>query len=166
MSELRKNDQFEENTSEKPQLCHTCFQFFGQKANDWLCSKCHKVKSKTEDSKPNSPLTSSLLSRSSTMDIEPPICNITTFEEAKIEQVQIETIKVEEKKVVQSEPNKCFKCVKKVGLLGFQCSCELTFCKFHRLPEDHDCSYDFTRVAKERLMKDNPVVKASKIDRF
>lgn len=104
------------------------------------------------------------------MDIEPLPSQVTqqsNFEEAKAEPIITEVVlpKVEDKKI-QSEPNKCFKCSKKVGLLGFKCACESTFCKFHRLPEDHECGYDFTKVAKEKLAKDNPIVKASKIERF
>jgi len=155
---------------EKPQLCHSCCEFFGNKDREWLCSKCYKVKSKSDDSKPNSPPNTSILSKSDLMDIEPLPSQLTTnssFEEAKVECMITEIVqqKAEDKKI-QSEPNKCDKCSKKVGLLGFKCPCELTFCKSHRLPENHECEYDFTRVAKEKLAKENPVVKASKIERF
>lgn len=35
--------------------------------------------------------------------------------------------------------NCCYVCKKKVGILGFACQCEKTFCASHRLPEDHSC---------------------------
>jgi len=74
---------------------------------------------------------------------------------------------VEEKaKPVEKETNKCNKCSKKVGIMGHKCKCESTFCKAHRLPEDHDCEFDFKQASKEKLTKDNPVVMASKISRI
>jgi len=35
----------------------------------------------------------------------------------------------------------------------------------HRLPEEHECEFDFLKVAKEKLKAENPQVKASKIDK-
>ena len=46
-------------------------------------------------------------------------------------------------KGVQKDPTKCFKCHKKLGLLGTECKCNYVFCNLHRLPEDHDCSYNY-----------------------
>jgi len=34
---------------------------------------------------------------------------------------------------------RCFICQKKVGVLGFACKCEGTFCEKHRLAEAHQC---------------------------
>jgi predicted nucleic acid binding AN1-type Zn finger protein len=40
----------------------------------------------------------------------------------------------------QADHSKCYKCNKKIGLLGFKCNvCECSYCKNHRLPEDHLC---------------------------
>ena len=33
-------------------------------------------------------------------------------------------------------------CKKKIGLLGFTCKCNKTFCSKHRHPEDHQCLFD------------------------
>lgn len=40
--------------------------------------------------------------------------------------------------------NRCAVCKKKVGLLGFSCSCsdQIVFCSAHRLPENHECKFD------------------------
>jgi predicted nucleic acid binding AN1-type Zn finger protein len=34
-------------------------------------------------------------------------------------------------------------CNKKLKLCDIKCRCELTFCSIHRLPETHNCSYNF-----------------------
>jgi predicted nucleic acid binding AN1-type Zn finger protein len=34
-------------------------------------------------------------------------------------------------------------CKKKTGLTANKCRCDKTFCPKHRLPEKHNCSYDF-----------------------
>jgi predicted nucleic acid binding AN1-type Zn finger protein len=34
-------------------------------------------------------------------------------------------------------------CKKKTGLTANKCRCDKTFCPKHRLPENHNCSYDF-----------------------
>ncbi len=59
---------------------------------------------------------------------------------------------------------KCNLCKKKVGLLPFKCKCSLEFCSLHRAPEDHMCSYDFKKDAKEWLEKRNPSCLAAKLE--
>ena len=34
-------------------------------------------------------------------------------------------------------------CVKKLKLTDFACKCKNKFCKIHRLPEKHNCVYDY-----------------------
>ena len=61
---------------------------------------------------------------------------------------------------------RCRKCNKKLGLLGFTCSCTYTFCKLCRYAEDHACTFDYVKAGKEQLYRDNPVVQAEKIVRL
>jgi hypothetical protein len=42
-------------------------------------------------------------------------------------------------------------CKKKLKLSDTPCRCELRFCKAHRLPENHNCTYDFTKRANDNL---------------
>ena len=42
MSDLRRNENFEDSASEKPKPCHNCCEFFGNQSTEWLCSKCYK----------------------------------------------------------------------------------------------------------------------------
>ena len=46
-------------------------------------------------------------------------------------------------------------CKKKLDLVPFECKCKLKFCKKHRLPEAHKCTYDFKKNGRE-LLKKNP----------
>jgi hypothetical protein len=34
-------------------------------------------------------------------------------------------------------------CNRKLKLSDYSCKCELIFCRFHRSPESHNCTYDF-----------------------
>lgn len=63
----------------------------------------------------------------------------------------------------QVNKSKCWKCNKKVGLLGFECSCQFTFCKHCRYAEDHDCTFDFSKDGKEQIKKNNPLVNGTKL---
>lgn len=47
--------------------------------------------------------------------------------------------------------NKCFNCKKKTGMLHFDCKCQNTFCLKCKLPEEHNCNYDYISQGKEFL---------------
>jgi predicted nucleic acid binding AN1-type Zn finger protein len=48
--------------------------------------------------------------------------------------------------------------------LGHNCRhCSAEFCKFHRLPEDHNCSVDFIELGRKKIKTENPVVSNKKI---
>jgi predicted nucleic acid binding AN1-type Zn finger protein len=44
-------------------------------------------------------------------------------------------------------------CKKKCTILDLQCKCEKTFCGLHRLPETHNCDFDFKSTGREILRK-------------
>lgn len=58
---------------------------------------------------------------------------------------------------------KCALCQKKVGIFGVECKCKLIFCSRHRLPEMHQCSFDFKSKGKDQLMKDLVKIQNNKI---
>ena len=74
--------------------------------------------------------------------------------------------KVVDEKPKQTDTSRCWKCPKKAGLLGYNCKCGYVFCKSHRLPEEHDCDFDFVTAEKEKLKKNNPVVAGSKLEKI
>lgn len=59
--------------------------------------------------------------------------------------------------------NRCFSCLRKVGLTGFRCRCGDLFCGQHRYSDTHDCSFDYKALGREQISKANPVVRAAKI---
>jgi len=62
--------------------------------------------------------------------------------------------------------NRCFNCNKKVGLGGFQCRCGNVFCSHHRHADQHNCTYDYKSAAREQLVKANPLVTGTKVEKI
>lgn len=50
--------------------------------------------------------------------------------------------------------------------MGFDCKCGFSFCKKHRLPEDHDCEFDFKEFERKKLENNNKKVVATKMEQF
>ena len=162
MSQLGNNEKMNEGTSDVPQLCRAGCGFFGQKHNNFLCSKCYKDQCKTEE-KVNNLLNNTVTVPQETVQ---EVQKVVEVEKTNTEMI-IEPVKaVEETKPVEKQSNKCGKCPKKVSLLGYTCKCGHTFCKSHRLPEEHDCEFDFRQAAKERLAKENPNITAAKLEKI
>lgn len=60
--------------------------------------------------------------------------------------------------------NKCNKCRKKLGLLPIKCRCEKMYCNTCQYPEDHGCAFDFRAHAREKIEKENPIIKCNKVN--
>ncbi|KAM3141249.1 hypothetical protein pb186bvf_006634 [Paramecium bursaria] len=65
-----------------------------------------------------------------------------------------------------TDPGRCKTCNRKLGISGIQCKCQYYFCASHRLPENHQCSFDHALKAKQLLVKNNPLVDAEKIQKI
>jgi len=164
MNQLNNNNQISNEASEAPQLCNNCFEFFGNKACDNLCSGCFKQKCKEESNQVKAIVPPVDNADAKTECNTPSVSHkVSIDEESLAVEAKVLEVVEEKPKPVEKETNKCNKCSKKVGILGHKCKCESTFCKAHRLPEDHDCDFDFKQASKAKLTKDNPVVMASKI---
>ena len=48
--------------------------------------------------------------------------------------------------------------------MGYKCKCEYTFCKKHRLPEFHDCDFDFMKIGKKKIEDQNKKVNNKKMN--
>ena len=63
--------------------------------------------------------------------------------------------------------HRCGVCQKKLKITeNYTCKCNRNFCLKHRLPEQHNCDFDYKKEGKEKLAKDNPKVESSKIEKL
>jgi len=61
----------------------------------------------------------------------------------------------------------CFCKKKKIGVFAFSCKCGLKkLCSQCRMPESHNCTFDFQKDAKEKLEKKLPLVIPSKLEKI
>lgn len=63
---------------------------------------------------------------------------------------------------------RCHQCSKRLSLVEKQltCKCGKNFCTSHRYSNAHDCVFDYKKLQKEKLIKENPPVITPKINRF
>ena len=54
-------------------------------------------------------------------------------------------------------------CNKKLQLTDFKCKCNSTYCSKHRLPETHNCTFDYKTSGRYLLDKQNQPCIAKKI---
>lgn len=52
-------------------------------------------------------------------------------------------------------------------MLGYDCKhCSQTYCKHHRLPEEHNCEVDFITLGRKQIKSNNPVVAKKKLEQI
>tara|TARA_B100000902_G_scaffold337728_1_gene338804 strand:- start:2987 stop:3199 length:213 start_codon:yes stop_codon:yes gene_type:complete len=56
-------------------------------------------------------------------------------------------------------------CNKKIKLTDFPCKCDKIFCKIHRLPEDHNCVYNYKENDVEKKVENMKCI-SEKINRI
>lgn len=57
-------------------------------------------------------------------------------------------------------------CSKKIKLTDVECRCKNIYCIKHRLPENHNCNFDYKLLEKEILRKSLNKVVADKINKI
>ena len=57
-------------------------------------------------------------------------------------------------------------CTKKIKLTYFACKCENFYCKFHKDPLIHDCSYDYKENNKKQKLIENLKCKSEKLQKI
>ena len=48
----------------------------------------------------------------------------------------------------------------------YECKCGLKFCREHRLPEFHNCTFDFKKQAQIKIKEANPLIINDKITKI
>jgi predicted nucleic acid binding AN1-type Zn finger protein len=146
---------------EAPILCINNCGFFGSTMTNNMCSKCYRDFIKLMEA----PVVEKKVITAASSSAAP-------METAKQDDVPAAaaTEAVAEKQAEQEPPkppsNRCLTCRKKVGLTGFLCRCGGTFCSTHRYTDSHQCTFDYKKVAREQIAKQNPVVMAEKINKI
>jgi len=74
-----------------------------------------------------------------------------------------ENVNIEKTK--QKSKNRCNYniCKTKLGLIPFECRCQMNFCAEHRLPENHNCAFDYKTLGKIFIEKNNQKIIGDKI---
>ncbi|KAF2613824.1 hypothetical protein F2Q70_00008973 [Brassica cretica] len=168
----------EEHRLQEPRLCANDCGFFGNTATQNLCSKCFRdLKHEQENSSTAKNALKQTLaacvassSVSSPPPPPPPPADLTSdLKEVNTEnpgkRAASEPEEEEEQKPPQ-DPKRCLTCRRRVGITGFRCRCGFVFCGTHRYAEQHECTFDFKRVGKEKIAKANPIVKAEKLEKI
>jgi len=63
---------------------------------------------------------------------------------------------------IKSNDKACYNCKKRSKIL-FDCRCGFYFCSNHRLAFDHQCTYDYKKIAQEKIKRENPIIITDKI---
>ena len=116
--------------------------FFGSEESEGMCSKCYSEQKQVAKDR------------------------IEQEKNAKEELKKKAYEKPEVLEVLQTDFEKCWKCRRGIGLLGFSCRCGYKFCGKHRYVEEHNCGVDFKEYEKKNLEKLNPKIENEKLKRI
>ena len=122
-------------------LCTNCCYFYANPQFGLFCSNCYKK-------------------------INPEPKTIINRKPSEHETFVDDSVECSEIMIKQFNKEICWNCSKKTGLNGYTCRCEFTFCKKHRLPEAHNCEFDFISEGRGLLTKANPFIQNDKIERI
>ncbi|KAJ4906328.1 Zinc finger A20 and AN1 domain-containing stress-associated protein 3 [Raphanus sativus] len=162
----------EEHRLQEPRLCANDCGFFGNTATQNLCSKCfrdlkHEQENYSTAENALKQTLAAVVASSSVSPPPPPADPTSDLKEVNATNPEkCPATEHEEDQKPPQDPKRCLTCRRRVGITGFRCRCGYVFCGSHRYAEQHECTFDFKRVGKEKIAKANPIVKAEKLEKI
>jgi len=174
----------EDNASNKAEFCVKGCGFYGNPLNNNMCSKCFKEFNAKNGQSAEKPIEPAMPSSASTNQALTTTMNTTTATE-ELQESSATPNPISEQVLPQSSPSvtnvispiptedqpnqhtrpvqlskaRCFTCRAKIPLAKQtinKCRCEYVFCDTHKVPDKHDCDFDFAKMGKDILAKNNP----------